>query len=308
MDNPIYSIITATYNREVRLERAYQSVVSLTSRNFEWLVIDDGSSDGTKSQVEKWRGEADFPIHYVYQENAGKHSALNRAVQMAKGTYSVILDSDDELLSDTLEKFAKMWAQVPPESMALVSSVVGNCQDQNGELIGTVFPQSPLVSDSLEVRLKYKVKGDKMSSIKLEIWRQFPFPTFEQKGSLYEDVVWFEMSKHYKEVYFNEILLRVHLEEASITRQAIASKQAFAGEVRERMFINNQLRGFKWDPMYYFRCAANYRRCGMLEGRSFAESLNKIEPAFGKVLVVLGEIPARIKYWSDIRKERHQAK
>ena len=77
------------------LYRVYDSLVSQTFRDFEWLVVDDGSTDGTKTLVSDWCEEADFPIRYLYQPNKGKHVAYNHAVPNAGGTLFLTLDTDD---------------------------------------------------------------------------------------------------------------------------------------------------------------------------------------------------------------------
>lgn len=299
--NPIFTIVTATYNRRRTLKRTYESVRAQTFKNFEWIIVDDGSTDGTEEDVKTWIAENSFPIRFFYQENGGKPSALNRAFEHAKGTYGVVLDSDDEILPHALETFLKLWESIPKDIEPSLSSVVVNCHDQNEQLIGTVFPKSPLYSEPIEVRLKYKVKGDKFSALKVNIIQQYPFPIYKGK-SAYEDSIWMEIGKKYKEAYFNESLFCVHLEEPSITRQANPFKNAFAGFVRERDLLNSQMRGFKWSPAYYLRCAANYRRCGIMENYSFARCLSEIHPLLSKVLVILGEIPARMKYSQDRKK------
>ncbi len=91
----VFTVFTATFNRAHVLHRVYHSLRAQTFRDFEWLVVDDGSTDGTGALVEAWRAEADFPIRYRYQENRGKHVACNRAVAEARGRFFLTLDSDD---------------------------------------------------------------------------------------------------------------------------------------------------------------------------------------------------------------------
>ena len=91
------TIITPTYNREKKLTKAYKSLVKQTDKNFEWLVVDDGSTDNTKDLINKFKKEKKIKIRYIYKENGGKHTALNVGTQKAKGELLLILDSDDYL-------------------------------------------------------------------------------------------------------------------------------------------------------------------------------------------------------------------
>ncbi len=70
----IFAICTSTYNRAHFLERVYQSLCNQTLRDFEWLVVDDGSTDGTAELVQPWLQESEFPIRYLRKENGGKTS------------------------------------------------------------------------------------------------------------------------------------------------------------------------------------------------------------------------------------------
>src|SRR6478672_7236545 len=91
----VFSVVTATYNRAHTLGRTYESLQAQTFRDFEWIIVDDGSTDGTGSLVSGWAQESSFPIRYVSQENGGKHTALNHAVSVARGTFLASVDSDD---------------------------------------------------------------------------------------------------------------------------------------------------------------------------------------------------------------------
>ena len=80
---PLFTVFTATYNRAHTLPRVLECLEAQTLRDFEWLIVDDGSTDGTQELVDSWRSRTDFPIRYEYQQHAGKHVAFNRGVQEA---------------------------------------------------------------------------------------------------------------------------------------------------------------------------------------------------------------------------------
>ncbi|MCI7310350.1 MAG: glycosyltransferase family 2 protein [Prevotella sp.] len=90
------TVFTPTYSRAYSLPRLYESLKAQTFVDFEWLIVDDGSTDGTKQLIEKWSDEDSF-IRYYRQERGGKHRAINLGVQQAKGDLFFIVDSDEYL-------------------------------------------------------------------------------------------------------------------------------------------------------------------------------------------------------------------
>ena len=109
----LITIFTATYNRAHTLHRAFESLRAQTFRDFEWLVVDDGSIDGTNELVAGWMETADFPIRYLRQNHSGKHFAHNLALSEARGLLFTVLDSDDALPSDALGKLKQCWISFP---------------------------------------------------------------------------------------------------------------------------------------------------------------------------------------------------
>ena len=71
------TIITPTYNRAELLKKLYQSLEQQNNKDFEWLIVDDGSTDRTKEAVEEITDNATFHINYIWKENGGKHTAMN---------------------------------------------------------------------------------------------------------------------------------------------------------------------------------------------------------------------------------------
>ena len=101
----VFTVFTPTYNRAYTLHRVYESLKAQTYRDFEWLIVDDGSNDNTRELIQKWQNESLFSIRYIYQQNSGKHIAFNRAVREAKGELFLTLDSDDACVEEALERF-----------------------------------------------------------------------------------------------------------------------------------------------------------------------------------------------------------
>lgn len=108
---PFFTVFTATFNRGYILPKLYDSLKKQEIMDFEWLVIDDGSSDGTEQLFLQWiHDETMFPIRYMKKDNGGKPRAINYGIQYAKGEYFFMVDSDDTLKPDALSKM-KQWCK-----------------------------------------------------------------------------------------------------------------------------------------------------------------------------------------------------
>jgi glycosyltransferase involved in cell wall biosynthesis len=200
-----FTVFTPTYNRAHLLPRAYESLKKQTFRDFEWLVVDDGSTDNTSEVVKEWQTAASFPIRYVAKANGGKHTAINLAAKEAHGRLFASLDSDDWYLPHTLERFLYHWDRIPLDAQPGFVGVCALCAYASGEVIGTRFPQDILDSDPIELRYRYKVGGDKNGILRTEVLRQFPFP--ENVGKfISESIVWNRIAKTYKTRFINEAL------------------------------------------------------------------------------------------------------
>lgn len=202
--SPRITVLTPTFNRVQLLSRIHQSLVAQTGRDFEWIVVDDGSTDGTGVLVQAWAAESPFPIRYVWQENAGKHVAVNRGVQLARGELLLILDSDDWLVPNALARVGYWWGSIPEAQRDEFAGVAGLCAFPSGEVVGTRFPNDVLDSNSIEVRVRYRVQGDKCEVWRTDVLRQHPFP--EDLGSFVtEGLVWNRIARRYGLRFVNEV-------------------------------------------------------------------------------------------------------
>lgn len=199
-----FTVFTPTYNRAHLLPRAYKSLQEQTFRDFEWLIIDDGSTDNTAELVRQWQQEADFCIRYYWQENSGKHVAHNRAVNRAAGELFVCLDSDDWLVPNALERLLYHWHSIPHEQRSRFVGVAGLYAYPDGTIVGTRFPQDVMDANAVTIRTLYHVKGDKFGMNRTDVLRQFPFP--EDLGRFVtEALVWNRIALKYKIRFVNEV-------------------------------------------------------------------------------------------------------
>ncbi|MCH4191442.1 MAG: glycosyltransferase family 2 protein [Butyrivibrio sp.] len=183
------TIFTPVYNRRMLLERVYRSLCSQTSYAFEWIIVDDGSTDQVDDEVYEWiKKTQKFTIKYFYIKHGGKHRAINYAVKKATAEAFMILDSDDYLLPDAV-KFVNQWfSDISAERM--IVGVSGLKVYPNGKIIGG----DPLFEQYIEVtnleRDRYGLAGDKAEVYKTSTLRKYPFPEYPNEIFLSEGIVW----------------------------------------------------------------------------------------------------------------------
>jgi glycosyltransferase involved in cell wall biosynthesis len=220
----LFTVFTATFNRRHTLLRLFESLQAQTLRDFEWLVVDDGSTDGTGELMSELGGRASFPLRYHYQPNSGKHVASNRAVDLAAGQLFTTLDSDDALLPQALRRLADHWSSIPQHRRHEFSGVTCLCE-RDGAIVGDVFPASPggggvLDSDPIAM-MPFRVSGEKWGFHGTDIMRQYRFPEFAGERYIPEGLVWNRIGSKYRIRYVNEALRLYFDEQGSITRRIV---------------------------------------------------------------------------------------
>jgi len=253
--SPLITVFTPAFNRRHTLPRVFQALQEQTFTQFEWLVVDDGSTDGTKEAVLGWMGYSHFPLRYFYQENSGKHMAWNRAVLEASGKYFIVLDSDDSCVPEALERFFNAWEKVEtPKSYA---AVIALCKTKNGLVHGSRFPKH--LSDHLTMSLRYRMFGEKWECWRTEVLRAFPFPS-GIRGAFPESYVMNRIARQYQCVYINEALRIYHEDEPSLTRLSDPSRNSQGQVMVHSDFLNHYLDKFFWNPFVFFLAAIKFVR------------------------------------------------
>jgi glycosyltransferase involved in cell wall biosynthesis len=285
--SPTFTVFTPTFNRAHTLHRAHGSLVAQTFRDFEWVVVDDGSSDGTAELVRGWQARTDFPIRYFYQPNSGKHMAFNRAVRVARGQFFLGLDSDDSCVPEALERFKYHWNTIPDKIRTQFSAVTCLCRDQHGNIVGTQFPKNPTDSDPLEIRYRHKVTGDKWGFHLTNVLKQHPFPELDGQPYVTESVVWNSIARSYRTRYVNEVLYTAYVEPAedSLTKQATnARARASMFALSNRLSLEEDLSWFPFAPYAFIKNAANYVRYSLHCGQGPVAQRRSLRHAGGRAL------------------------
>ncbi len=206
-----FTVCTPTFNRAGLLARAYESLARQTCQDFEWLVVDDGSTDDTVEAVESFLAEGKVRGRCLRKSNGGKHTALNLAVREARGALFTVLDSDDWFDPRALERMKARWDAVPAEDRPRLKGVCGLFAYESGEVVGDKFPADELLADDLDLILRYEVTGDKIGFTRIEVMREFPFPEDVngpvKHSFIYipETVVWHRMGRKYPTLFVNDV-------------------------------------------------------------------------------------------------------
>ncbi len=205
MKHPFITILTPTYNRASLLPRLFESLLRQTNKDFEWIVVDDGSTDDTREVVanlkEKCGGA--FPMGYVYKVNGGKHMAINIGAERARGELLFIADSDDLLTDDALETVANSWHDISDDKSFAGIAGLDIAMDTR-EVIGSGLPQEHIDCNAIDIRYRHHVTGDMKEVFRTEVLREFPFPEFAGERFCPEQLVWFRMARRYKLRYINK--------------------------------------------------------------------------------------------------------
>lgn len=166
---PTLTVFTPTYNRSHTLGRTYQSLCCQTCRDFEWLVIDDGSTDNTKSLVSKWQAEDRIPIRYIYKQNGGLYTGYNTAYGNIDSELCVCIDSDDYMPDNAVELIVSHWTQRGDKQYA---GLLGLDFHMDGTPIGGYFPADLRETFYYELNAKRIRTGDSKPVLRTDLVRK----------------------------------------------------------------------------------------------------------------------------------------
>lgn len=183
--NPRLTLFTPTYNRERLLTRLYESLSKQTVKEFEWLVIDDGSEDSTQDLIESYISCSRFPIRYYRQSNQGKHVAHNNGALLSRAPLFLCVDSDDWLYPNSVETILSRSAAAKNHGLIFQKELC----TQN-----LTWPlDTGKVINLADIRMKYNYRGETAIVFQTGNLRKFPFPIFENERLCYEEIAYNSM-------------------------------------------------------------------------------------------------------------------
>lgn len=302
LTNVWMTVFTPSYQRAKTLKRTYESLLGLqlprdkngNEVKFEWLIVDDGSTDGTDSLVRRWCGEDRLPIRYYYQENQGKHVATNLAVDICRSEMFLILDSDDTLLPWAMEVFYHEWQRI--DDKEAFKGVSGRCLNPDTNcVIGSGFPPPSgpdkiryyIDADTRDMRFKYHIKGEMCGFVRTDIMRAYPFPTPDRRMRFCpENVVWYEMAKKYKERIVN-IPVRVYFKDTGNAIMGKSMNRSVANYYGWKYGVNNLLPYIFYSPKGVLKYFIGLSMDGFRTNRSVTQILHDADSTVRRLLVAL---------------------
>jgi glycosyltransferase involved in cell wall biosynthesis len=300
-----YSVLTPTFNRARLLPDAFRSLVEQTDRDLEWIVVDDGSTDDTPDTVRALASEAPFPVCLLSQPNRGKHVAVNRAIGAAQGEFAAILDSDDVLLPDALDRLYRRWLEIPSGERDGYVGVTGLCLDENGHVHGRRFPRDPLDVTYQECRYRHKITCEKWGVQRLEVLRQYPFPETAGRTCVPESVVWRQIGLRWRTRYVNEPVRVYRQQPAHLTDQLSAmslTDRAAGAVLAYSAALNHDLRWLLRAPTLVGRFGIQLVRFGRHGAIPLSEQAAMLQSPAAKAMWALAIPAGNLAYLRD----RHQ--
>ncbi|MEG2934743.1 MAG: glycosyltransferase family 2 protein [Gordonibacter sp.] len=198
-------IFTPTYNRSYVLPRLFESLERQTTGGFEWLIVDDGSTDDTESVVRQFQAsEASFPIRYLKQSNGGKQRAHNTGVEACTCELFMCLDSDDRLAVNAVEDIRSIWKDRCDDPS--IAGVVALCGPSAEKPTGTWMPESIDTITLWDLYYKKKHCGDTAHIYRTDILKQYPFYVHEDEKFMAETYVYHQIDQHFRLAVLNKVI------------------------------------------------------------------------------------------------------
>lgn len=198
------TVFTPAYNRGYIIETLYRSLQRQRFHDFEWLVVDDGSTDHTEQLFAQWvKDDNPFPIRYVKQKNGGKCRAINKGLSLAQGELFFTIDSDDYMTDDALEKIVRWEAALPKDQN--FCGIIANRGYSPDYTPNTLFEGE--YRDGNAFDLYGMIDGERAFIFYTEIHRKYLYPEFAGENFMTEAITWNRMAHDgYKIRYYNDII------------------------------------------------------------------------------------------------------
>ncbi|HET9177454.1 MAG TPA: glycosyltransferase family A protein [Terriglobia bacterium] len=285
---PLFTVFTSAFNAERTLHRVYESLQSQTLRSFEWLVVSDGSVDGTEGLVEKWQASAPFPIRLERQAHSGTAASFNRAVSIARGEFFFQIDHDDGCKSNALERLWEAWREIPEQARAGYAGMYVRSCDENGRPNGAGFGVPWRDATFHEQYYRFRVREDQRPCWVTKVIRGFPAPVLKGfSGWLPEGLTQARVGRIYKARWLNEILYVYYQSDhgrVSLQRNGsgFAHWPGLRAQYQDQLARDTQW--LRYAPVQFYRRAAAYSRFSFRMGIGPAAQWREVGTALGRAL------------------------
>ena len=308
-----FTILTPTFNRADVIVRAFDSLCAQTGPRFEWVVVDDGSTDDTAQVLAACAARAPFELRYVRQPNGHKKVAFNRGVREARGQLLVVLDDDDELAPAALARLWAIWQSIDPSAREHYIGVTGLCQRADGRVVGDRFPADLMDCTATRMFFEHGVRGEKFGCQRVDVLRRYAYPEHIE-GFVPESLLWWQIaSDGFLTRFVNEVLRRYHSTTVSLsTSPAPSGRHAPGLYLLSWSWIELQLGFWRHAPWAFammaarltrYRLAMRQTRAGAVVARDYPLRRPMGRLLVGLMMPVGYALYARDR-WQDARRGR----
>ena len=243
----LITVLTATYNRANLLPDLYASLCRQSNQNFDWIIIDDGSNDGTQSIVKKWMAEEHtFTISYHHIPNGGKNRAINYGAKLVQTPFTMIVDSDDFLTDDAIEFLSEKAKEIiTHKNLAGISGLKGH--DENTPLKSIKTNNTPyIIANNLE-RKQYGLERDACEVYKASILLHHPFDVWKNEKFVPEEIVWNQIAlEGYSLRWYNKVTYIARYQENGLTKDSFnlikRNPMGYAMMYKQRITLSKNLK------------------------------------------------------------------
>jgi glycosyltransferase involved in cell wall biosynthesis len=257
------TVCTPTYNRGAYLNRVFESLCMQDFNGFEWVIVDDGSTDDTDVVVNNIIATARFPVVFLKQPNSGKHIAVNKALDIARGELFLILDSDDRCHHGALMTFYREWQQISVRKDE-VAGITVLTMYESGDIIGSRFPHARCIEYLPRYYERYTISGDKWDIHQTAIFKRYKFPETPGEKFCAEGLIWNRISSQYKMLFLNQALKVVEYLPDGLSRNAVKTR---AGSPVNAMMYYEEVLQSDRSIVARLRAAVNYFRFAFHGGK-----------------------------------------
>lgn len=245
-----FTVFTPVFNCENTIQKVHQSLVNQTYKNFEWLIINDGSTDKSHVVINHLIKTSPLNVHYINNiENQHKMGCFIQAISLAKGELLLTFDGDDECLPNALNIFNEEYSNIPDNLKDKVCAVTGLCQDQFGNRVGVTYPTDPYFSNTFKSQAIDGINDEKWGFTKTSVLKGIRFNNqIISKGLIPESIVWNLIAKEgYVTKYINKILRIYHVDVENSLSSTSIDKRAYGSAI-------NSIAEFNWFfSTYHFK-------------------------------------------------------
>ncbi|WP_312321617.1 glycosyltransferase family 2 protein [Soonwooa sp.] len=281
MNSPKITVVTPTYNRAHTMTRTYESLKQQSFKDFKWLIMDDGSTDGTKELVEQFKSESIIDIDYFWNENQHKFITVFEGIKKVTSPYFMILDSDDTYPKNSMEILVEESDKIKNQDDYI--GIIGHSADENGNIVGDKFPIE-FDGSIFDMRYKYKVRGDKNGIFFTKTYHRyldkFDYEKYKGKGYI-PQTVFFNIydSEGIKTRFINKIVRNYHFDEddqQSVSNTRWTGRNTFGLMEGYRSFLNCYHKQLKNYPSTLIRNLVGYQTYSLINNKNLSEINNGI--------------------------------